>query len=246
MSSAGVRGAVARLAEASYQQLTDAEREVGRRIFLRLSSVGEGTVVTRRRVLISEFDVATDRVAAEVLARFTQDRLLTMGDSTVEVAHEALLREWPRLRTWLEEDVQGHQLRQHLTHAATQWEATGRESSELYRGARLSAALDWASTRGPDLNELERDFLAEGRQASEREAERQRRTNRRLRGLLVGIAAFLLVALEQGPWPSSSGDGLVTRPRGRQHGNSRPPPLPTSKRTPNGASCSRWKPSIAL
>jgi WD40 repeat protein/class 3 adenylate cyclase len=194
----GVRGAVARLAEASYQQLTDPEREVARRILLRLSGIGEGDVVTRRRVQISEFDVDADPVSADVLARLTRDRLLTMSDSTVEVAHEALLREWPRLRTWLEEDVQGHQLRQHLTQAAKQWEASGRDASEVYRGARLSAALDWAATHGPDLNELERAFLAKSRQASEREAERQRKTNRRLRGLLAGTAVFLVVALVAG------------------------------------------------
>jgi WD40 repeat protein/class 3 adenylate cyclase len=194
----GVRGAVARLAEASYEQLDEAEREAARRIFLRLSGIGDGEVLTRRRVPVSEFDVDTDPVAADVLARLTQDRLLTTSDSTVEVAHEALLREWPRLGGWLEEDLQGHQLRQHLTDTAKQWEESARDASELYRGARLSAALDWAATRGPDLNELERQFLAESRQASEREADRQRRTNRRLRGLLVGTAVFLIAALVAG------------------------------------------------
>lgn len=208
--SGGVRGAVARLAEASYQQLSDDEREVARRIFLRLSGIAEGDVVTRRRVQISEFDVDRDPVAADVLARFTQDRLLTMSDSTVEVAHEALLREWPRLREWLEEDLQGHQLRQHLTQAAKQWETAGRDASEVYRGARLSAALDWTSTRGPDLNQLEQEFLAQSRQASEREAERQRRTNRRLRGLLLGTAVFLVVALVAG------GLALVQRGHARE------------------------------
>jgi WD40 repeat protein/class 3 adenylate cyclase len=194
----GVRGAVARLAEASYRELTDPEREVARRMLLRLAGVEQSDVVTRRRVQTSELDVDTDPVAAAVLARLTQDRLLTMSDSTVEVAHEALLREWPRLRGWLEEDVQGHQLRQHLTQAAKQWETRGSDASEVYRGARLSAALDWASAHGSDLNELERTFLAESRQASERDAERQRRTNRRLRGLLVGTAVFLVLALVAG------------------------------------------------
>jgi WD40 repeat protein/class 3 adenylate cyclase len=206
----GVRGAVARLAEASYQQLTDAERELARRMFLRLSGIDEGDVLTRRRVQVSEFDVDTDPVAGDVLARLTQDRLLTMSDSTVEVAHEALLREWPRLRSWLEEDVQGNQLRQHLTQAAKQWQATGRDASEVYRGARLSATIDWASTRGADLNEIERDFLAASQRASQREAERQRRTNRRLRGLLVGTAVFLVVALVAG------GLALIQRGHARQ------------------------------
>ena len=194
----GIRGAVARLAEASYQQLAESEQDVARRILLRLAGVSEGDTPTRRRVDLSEFDVGTDPLVADVLGRLTEDRLLTMSASTVEVAHEALLREWPRLRGWLEEDVQGHQLREHLTNAAKQWMAADRDPSELYRGARLSAAMDWAAARGPDLNELERAFLAEGRQASEREAERQRRTNRRLRGLLVGTAVFLVFAVLAG------------------------------------------------
>jgi WD40 repeat protein len=194
----GVRGAVARLAEASYLQLGETERDSARGILLRLSDIGDGSVLTRRRVSISEFDVGRDAVAADVLARLTRDRLLTMSDSTVEVAHEALLREWPRLRGWLEEDVQGHQLHRHLTQAAKQWDASAREASELYRGARLSTALDWSATRSTDLNELERDFLAQSRQASERDAERQRRTNRRLRSLLIGTAVFLVVAVIAG------------------------------------------------
>ena len=205
----GVRGAVSRLAETSYEQLSPAEQEAARRVFLRLVAFGEGETVTRRRVELDEFDPVRNPDAAAVLTRLTQDRLLTKTEDRVEVAHEALLREWPRLRAWLEEDVQGHQLRQHLTHAAQQWEETGREASEVYRGARLSAALDWAATRGPDLNEQERDFLSESRQASEREAERQRRTNRRLRGLLVGTAVFLVVALVAG------GLALVQRGRAR-------------------------------
>jgi WD40 repeat protein/class 3 adenylate cyclase len=206
-TTGGVRGAVSRLAETSYEQLSPAEQEAARRVFLRLVASGEGETVTRRRVELDEFDPARDPDAAAVLTRLTQDRLLTKTEDTVEVAHEALLREWPRLRAWLQEDVQGHQLRQHLTHAAQQWEETGREASEVYRGARLSAALDWAATRGPDLNEQERDFLSESRQASDREAERQRRTNRRLRGLLVGTAVFLVVALVAG--------GLALVQRGR-------------------------------
>ena len=99
-------------------------------------------------------------------------------------------------------------------------------------GARLSAALDWAAAR-PDLNEVERDFLSESRRASERDAEKQRRTNRRLRGLLVGTAVFLLVALLAG------GLALVQRGRARDEAlraelgrmrppaNWPPPPSPT-------------------
>jgi WD40 repeat protein/class 3 adenylate cyclase len=196
--SGGVRGAVARLAEASYEQLSDIERVAARRIFLRLALVGEGEAATRRRVALDELDLDRDAAAVAAVSRFTQDRLLTIGENTVEVAHEALLREWPRLQRWLEEDEQGRQLRHHLTLASRQWRSGGEEPSELYRGARLSAALDWAAEHGTDLNELERDFLSTARQAGARESERQRRTNRRLRGLLTGAAVFLVLALVAG------------------------------------------------
>ena len=114
------------------------------------------------------------------------------------MAHEALLREWPRLRGWLEEDKQGRQLRDHLTQAARQWRLAGEEPSDLYRGARLSAVLDWAREHSPDLNDLEREFLSAARRAGEQESERQRRTSRRLRGLLTGTAVLLALALMGG------------------------------------------------
>ncbi|HEX6579742.1 MAG TPA: AAA family ATPase [Actinomycetota bacterium] len=193
----GVKGAVARLAETAYGQLTGVERDAVRRIMLRLV-VSDGETVARRRAFLDEFDPARDAVAQRVIMQLARDRLLTLGDGTVEIAHEALLREWPRLRRWLEEDQQGRQVRQQLGDAARHWGSGGRDASELFRGARLSATLDWASTHPGELNELERDFIADSRRASEHEAERQRRTNRRLRGLLAGVAAFLVIALVAG------------------------------------------------
>jgi WD40 repeat protein len=192
----GVRGAVARLAEASFGRLDAEEREAARAILLRLVGRGDGDAAVRRRVPVGEFD-RTPPVES-VLKTFTRDRLLTAADGTVEVAHEALIREWPRLRGWLEEDVQGREIRAHITQAATQWDGRGRDLAELYRGTRLSITLDWAARHGRELNELEREFLSRSRDASEQEAEKQRRTNRRLRGLLVGTAIFLAVALVAG------------------------------------------------
>ena len=135
---------------------------------------------------------------ASVVERLTDDRLLTAHDSAVEVAHEALLREWPRFQEWLTEDAQGRELREHLTQSAKRWAGAGQDAAELYRGARLSATLDWAAGRRHELNELEREFLAESRAESERELARQRRTNRRLKGLLVGVGVLLLAAIAAG------------------------------------------------
>ena len=70
---------------------------------------------------------------------------MIVDEGTVEVAHEVLLREWPRLRRWLEEDAEGRRLREHTSVAAAEWARTGEDPPELYRGARLSATLDWAA-----------------------------------------------------------------------------------------------------
>lgn len=194
----GMRGAVARLAESSYENLDDAEREAAQRLFLRLVTVGGEGVATRRRVPRSELDLAQDAVLASVVERLTEDRLLTAHEASVEIAHEALLREWPRLEGWLAEDAQGRELREHLTQSAKRWEESGREPAELYRGPRLAATLDWAAPRAAELNELEREFLGESRLQGELEAERQRRQNRRLRLALAGAGVLLAAAIVAG------------------------------------------------
>jgi hypothetical protein len=74
-----------------------------------------------------------------------------------------------------------------LIASAREWDARGRDPGELYRGARLAAAVDWAGQHPDELNALEREFLASGRAGAEREARRQRAQNRRLRGLLAGV-----------------------------------------------------------
>jgi WD40 repeat protein/DNA-binding SARP family transcriptional activator len=197
--SGGVQGAVARLAEAAYQRLSEAERRRARPLLLRLAGDDEeGGALVRRRVTLSELEVDRDENAAGALAVLTESRLLTSNEDTVEVAHEALLREWPRLRTWLEEDAEGRRLHQHLIGASREWRDSGDDPAELYRGARLASALDWAEGHDPELNELEREFLEESRAASQREAERQRRTNRRLRALLLGVGALLTLAVVAG------------------------------------------------
>jgi WD40 repeat protein len=203
--SGGVHGAVARLAERAYLSLGPEEQAAARRILLRLAGPGHADAVVRRRVPLAELEPERDEHARRALAALTAQRLLTAAEGTVEVAHEALLREWPLLRAWLEEDTQGRRLHRHLTQAAGEWQDAGREPGGLYRGARLSAALEWARDHQGDLNALERAFLDASRAAAEREvaearrgAAEQARVNRRLRGLLGGLAAVLALALVAG------------------------------------------------
>jgi WD40 repeat protein/class 3 adenylate cyclase/energy-coupling factor transporter ATP-binding protein EcfA2 len=179
----GVRGAVARLADGVYDGFDPAEQATARAVFLRLTEPGEGADDLRRRARREELgdDSVTDRVLTTLVAR----RLVIADEHTVEVAHEALLREWPRLRSWLEEDREGRRLHRQLGEATADWEAHDHDPEQLYRGARLAAALDWAKAHAPDLNQPERAFLDASWAHHERQLRRARRTTAVLAGLLV-------------------------------------------------------------
>jgi WD40 repeat protein/DNA-binding SARP family transcriptional activator len=198
MRAGGVKGAVARLAEEAFGRLDDDAHAAAKRILLRLAAPGETAEVIGRRAPLSEFDLNRDADASHALNVLTDARLVIVTEGTAEVAHEALLREWPRLRTWLEDDAEGRKLHRHLTESSRVWDEGGRDPADLYRGARLTAAGEWAEPHETDLNDLEREFLRASRAASEGEAMRARRTNRRLRGLLVGVAVLLAVSLVVG------------------------------------------------
>jgi DNA-binding SARP family transcriptional activator/WD40 repeat protein len=195
LRAGGVDGAVARLAEEAFGRLDGDGQAAAKRILLRLAASGETAEVVRRRAPLSEFDLDRDDDASHALNVLTDARLITVAEGTAEVAHEALLLEWPRLRTWLEDDAAGRKLHRHVTESSRVWDEAGRDPADLYRGARLTAALEWAEPHEADLNDLERDFLRASRTASEGEAARARRTNRRLRGLLAGVAVLLAVSL---------------------------------------------------
>lgn len=207
-ASGGVLGALARRADELYTDLDDAGRAAARRLFLRLVAVGEGAEETRRRVLRSELEALTgDRRGAEeqgsggdeenltiqnpkskiqnVIDRFGRHRLLTFDHDpvtrgpTVEVAHEALLRAWGRLRQWLDEDREFLLWQQRLRAGLRQWQANDQDEGALLRGAPLAEAENWFNQRGADLNEAERQFIQAGlalreRRAAEQEAQRRR------------------------------------------------------------------------
>ena len=193
--SGGVRGSVARLAEGAFESLDPGGQATARSIFLRLAG-GDGDLLVRRQAALDELDLEADEGARRVLDALTSRRLVTVSEGTAEVAHEALLREWPRLRGWLEEDAEGRRLHQHLIRASKDWDDRGRDGGDLYRGVRLASVLDWSAGHASELNELERTFTEASRSAAEAETGHVRRTNRRLRVLLTGtVVLFTLAAL---------------------------------------------------
>jgi WD40 repeat protein/serine/threonine protein kinase/DNA-binding SARP family transcriptional activator len=210
----GVSGALSRRAEALYRRLTRSGQEATRQLFLRLITVGrEGGGDTRRRVLRSELTSLEVDVEAldAMIDTFGARRLLSLDRDpatrgpTVEVAHEALLTEWGRLRGWIEaarEDVRTHR---RLAAGARDWSVSGRDPSFVLRGTHLARFEAWAASSGLALTADEHDYLeaglaqrdadrAEAESRKAREAALERRSARRLRGLVAVFAVAALIA----------------------------------------------------
>ena len=186
----GVRGAVARHAEDAFAHLDPTQQNVARSVLLRLATAGAGGAIERRRVPLDELET-DDEDVAKVVALLTDERLLTVSAGAVELAHEALLREWPRLRGWLEQDAEGHRLHRHLADAAREWNDGGRDAGDLYRGARLAAAREWRARHEAELNHNERAYLDAGVSAEQGELHAARA--RRRRTVTLGIAVLVVI-----------------------------------------------------
>ncbi|MFO7537016.1 MAG: protein kinase, partial [Chloroflexota bacterium] len=186
-----VSGALSQRAETLYRQLSEQEQLAARQLFLRLVALGEAGQVTRRRVARSELEairLAGEEAAAAVnriLDLYGRYRLLTFDHDpatrvpTVEVAHEALLTAWTRLREWIE--VGGEDLRQQrrLRRWALEWQEAGREPGLLLRSARLEQMAGWAAQTDLALSASEQAYLetsiaARQERLAAEEARRQR------------------------------------------------------------------------
>lgn len=183
----GVGGALAQRAEEVYAAL-DAEMQAAtRQIFLRLVTLGEGAEDTRRRVPYRELkSLSLDEALVEdLLELFAQERFLSLDrnpatrEPIVEVAHEALLRQWERVRAWINESRTELRLQRQFSALANEWQQRGRSADYLVRGGRLRQYEEWASETELLLTPLEQEFLAASiRDRWEREAAEQARQRR--------------------------------------------------------------------
>lgn len=193
----GIQGAVAQSAEEVYESVAPEQRAVFRNLLLRLVSTGpEGEPLPVR---VPRRQIATDPSHNRMIESLVDARLVTSDDDVIEIAHESLARAWPRLRAWLDDDVEGQRILRHLSVAADTWLAMDRPDSELYRGVRLSKAIEWRESVEPHLTPTEQEFLDASVQFADAEQEaeeKQRRREMRLRRRaqrLLGVAAVLLV-----------------------------------------------------
>ncbi|MEU7023592.1 DNA-binding protein [Streptomyces sp. NPDC046203] len=188
-AAGGVHGAIAKTAEEVYTALSADDAELARLVLLRLITPGEGSPDTRRPVGRGELDFAPAAQVALVLDRLAQARLVTLDDNTVDLAHEALITSWPRLRTWVEETRDRLRTHRRLTEAAAEWEVLARDPGAVFRGTRLATADEHLSDQ--PLTPVERAFLTAGRTTRTREL-------RRRRTLLTTLATLLALALVAG------------------------------------------------
>ena len=211
-TSGGIAGAVGRRAEHLVRRLDAEDTETARQLFLRLVEPGEGTPDTSRRVRMSELQALGDekgRMGA-VIESFARYRLLLFDrdpatrEPTLELAHEALLRAWPRLQEWVDDARDDLRNQRQLAVAAAQWAEAGRDTSFLLTGSRLELTDEWAASTQLLLTPTDREYLAASvaeRQRLEadeaerrgREAKLERRGVNRLRALVLvmGIGALL-------------------------------------------------------
>ncbi|MFC6086221.1 nSTAND1 domain-containing NTPase [Sphaerisporangium aureirubrum] len=194
----GVRHAVQSSADAVYDALPAHRQAVAREVFQRMTVVSGDGRATRRPVARDDLygHAAPGRRADvdAVLEAFTAKRLLVLGDRVAEIAHDALLHAWPRLRGWLQEDQAGQILYHQFLDDARDWADHGRDPSFLYRGTRLAAVRQererWAAApeNYPPPAAVPSEFLG----MSER-AEVQRQRNRWL--TVVALVLALVVSL---------------------------------------------------
>ncbi|MEU5427820.1 helix-turn-helix domain-containing protein [Streptomyces olivoreticuli] len=194
----GISGAVAATAERAYTTLLPDQRNVARQLLLhlvRVDDTGETSHRMERDRLLRR--AHEPRTAAAVLDVFARARLLTLDAEHVELAHEALLRAWPRLREWIDEDRTGLRTRQSLLDAAEAWDREGRDAALLYRGTRLALAREWAAdpARRVTLGPVAQAFLDTGTRHEAAERKQERCRTRRLRQLVGSLAVLMALAL---------------------------------------------------
>ncbi|MFJ7263264.1 hypothetical protein ACIQV2_24230 [Streptomyces globosus] len=199
----GIHEALARTAERTYEGLDPAGRAAAQDLFLRLVMIGEDSDPARRRIVREDL---ADGGAEAVVEAFTRARLLTQGRTagerahdTVEISHEALLRGWPRLRQWIENERAGGLVRRSLVEAAERWRSHGRDPSFLHRGSRLATARAWAEHPGnrQSVPPGVREFLAAATARERRGVRRLYQAVAALTALLLATGAALLYAGEQ-------------------------------------------------
>ena len=200
-----MEGAIAKKTESLYVKLNEGDQHKVQQIFLRLVRPGEGEADTRRRATFAEVGEGL-RSLVKTLA---DERLLVTSqvagsaEETIEVSHEALIRNWERLKQWVEADRRFLTWQLRLSAAVKEWEGSTRGSDLLLRGLPLMEAVGWFKRKPSDLSSVEREFVT----ASMNRKKRNRMAIATMAGLVlmvVGVTIWLWGIAASMPFSKSS------------------------------------------
>ncbi len=184
-----VKGALATYAEQVYSGLNDSEKESIKKIMLQLVQPGQGTEDTRRIALVEDVVRFGSAHRTDFIQNLADKRLVVTGQNeegkqTIEVVHEALIREWKRFKEWINVDREFRVWQEKLRYKQKEWESAKKDPILLLRGSNLLTALDWMNIRKQDLSEREIVFILSSQS-------QERKSKQILWG--VGILVSLLI-----------------------------------------------------
>ena len=198
----GIEAALALYAEQVYSKLNVEEQELARRIFVQLVLPGVGTEDSRYLAKRAEVGEKNWNLVMHLASK----RLIVTGrdestkKETVEIVHEALIREWQRLRQWIKQDREFRIWLSELRATIQQWEKNHQDDNELLRGKRLIDAQGWLQRRPNDLNVDEQVYIKASLALEEKEFKQRRRLKKLILASAIGTISILAAALGIGLW----------------------------------------------
>jgi WD40 repeat protein/energy-coupling factor transporter ATP-binding protein EcfA2 len=206
----GVQKTLENLAEQAYSELSDEEQRVADQIFIKLTQLGEGTPDTRKQV--TQQDLVTQSQSAElveqVIQKLAQAKLIVTSEqrkgqekvAVVDVAHEALIRHWSRLRELLDNNREAIRTRDKIETAAEDWKAQHKPKEEkgkgyLLEGLRLGKAEEFLQEKIDivPLSSLAQEFIEESQKERDHIQAEKDRQRRQTILRLTGFSIFALI-----------------------------------------------------
>ena len=193
-----VSGALTSYADREFSKFKPEEQERVRRIFIQLVRPGEGTEDTRRVATKAELNETNWKLVkrlADARLVVTSRTVVTSAKNaeqeTVEVVHEALIRNWGQLKAWMKEDREFRAWQERIRAAMGQWQEMNRDKGLLLRGAALVQAQEKLQERGEELSQAEQEFIGLSEALQVREEKQKQRQRQRLIGGLVGFSVAI-------------------------------------------------------
>lgn len=184
-----IKGALSRRADKAYQRFTPTEQEQARQVFVQLVNPGKGTGDTRRLATRSELENNWPLVTKLANERLVMTNQVKGKQDTVEVVHEALIRHWGLLRSWMAEARTFRSWQERLRFSMEEWQ-TNKDVITLLRGAPLAEAEIWLIKRPGDLSAAEKSYIN-----ASLDQRHQREKRRKLIFVSTVIVAILMAGL---------------------------------------------------